>query len=762
MTPRLQTAILIISVALLPLDFQPLRFEPHEPHRAGLLIILVLLAFPTFRRLRFSPLLIAVVIWCIALLLSTIFALSPSRALWGDLIRRMGLLTQLALVAGVFFGAAPNPSRLWRWFWLAGVIVAVYVCLQSVGLIPGLHPDNRPSGPLGVPTFTGGWLVLAGLWAALGMMRETIPQFWRKLAFACGLALMLIALILTESRGAALALAVGCTTAALLWAAVHRARWLALAIPILLLLLVGGVVAITHLNWNDTPLSNFPLIGRLKPAAPDLPRQTREAVWANSLALVREWPVLTNIDGVADQWHSLRPLVGYGHETFEFLLRPAMPGERAIDRAHNDWLDTLLTTGWFGLLARLTLWLAAWWAGLKRLRLNYRGILLASLAGPLVAAILFLNTALLPVAMTFGALVGCWLSLLWTALRRAHFSVEFDGSTWLALTVLTAHIADLQFSFVTVATAWPVWLAIGLLLKPAPVHDDMSADTNLYWVWTGLAGAFLLRAGVFIGASGLALFLLLLVLAATLWIASPIPRIQWRWIVLFWASGWLATIGTTEIIALWDIALISISLLLVAKGSLVSFKPRPVLLAWLAPIWIVLVIWARDIAADIYLTRAMQLPDLPAASEIRPAISLRPWDDRLLAAAGNLALRAAVSTSDMSVTEWLTLARNDLAQAAALNGYDANYAYLLALTEEQFALISPNGDDHIDRADAYFAAATRLWPTQADFWREWARFTFDLRADAILAYDRVQHAIRLDPTDSASHALLVEIEAASQ
>jgi hypothetical protein len=258
-------------------------------------------------------LLIAIVLWCIALLLSTIFALSPSRALWGDLIRRMGLLTQLALVATVFFGAALNLSRVWRWFWLIGVIVAVYTILQSATFIPVLHVDNRPPGPLGVPTFTGGWLVLAGLWAGIGFLHGGIQPRWRKLLFLAGFALMLIALILTESRGAALSLAVGCTTVTLLWAAVHRARWLGLAIPILLLLVGGGVVAARQLDWNNARLSDLPLIGRLNPQAPDLPRQTREEVWSNSLALAHEWPLLTNIDGVADQWHSLRPLVGYGH-----------------------------------------------------------------------------------------------------------------------------------------------------------------------------------------------------------------------------------------------------------------------------------------------------------------------------------------------------------------------------------------------------------------------------------------------------------------
>jgi hypothetical protein len=758
---RLLMSVLLVSVVVLPFDFQPLRFERHEPHRAGLLLILVLFALPAMvrRLLRANPLVFALAIWCSVLIVSALFALSPTRAVFGDLIRRMGLLTQLALVGGVLLGVW-IPAQSWRWFWWAGVGVAAYVCLQSAGIIPNLY-GPRPPGPFGVATYTGGWLVQAGLWAALGMMAAPcdLTQPLRKKIFALGLALMFLALILTESRGAILSLMAGGLTASLLWAAAHASRRLAIGVVCLVILVGGAAMIVSRADWQGTFLSDLPFISRLSPDALDLPRKSREITWTNALAIVREWPVLTNIDGEVDQWHELRPVVGYGQETFEILHRPLMTSDSIIDRAHNDWLDTLLTSGWAGVIARLVLWMSAWWIGLRRMGFKPHSLLLGMGACPIIGGLLTWNSPYLPIGLTIGTLTGSWLYLLWQVLRSKPTSNVSDWKAWLALSILSAHVVDLQFSFETIATAWPAWLAFGLLLVPPQQQTNSHFDSNAIWVCVSLAGALIIRS--ILAVSWLGCMVLLVVLVMLAWAIASLPRRAWRWIITFWFMGVLAALPQSpEIAALWDSALIFAALWLMVGGRIES-AIRPTTLVWAAIVLLVLGLWVRDILADIYLSRAMNLSGEAAADEIRPAVNLRPWDDRLWSAAGNLALQGSVNAPESPDTVWLEIARGDLERASQLNGYDASTAYLLAVMETQYTLIAASDwDSHLERADGYFDAATRLWPTQAYFWREWARFSWELRGDTDAAYIQIQQALRLDSDNQPTSLLLAEIEVA--
>jgi hypothetical protein len=164
-----------------------------------------------------------------------------------------------------------------------------------------------------------------------------------------------------------------------------------------------------------------------------------------------------------------------------------------------------------------------------------------------------------------------------------------------------------------------------------------------------------------------------------------------------------------------------------------------------------------DSSADIHLARALEASGASALSEVESAAASRPRDDRLLAAAGNLELRAAVQSSSPVIHQWLERGRGYLEQAVTLNGYDANYAYLLALTEEQLALINPVAEPYLERADDYFAAAARLWPNQPYFWREWARFVWTWRGDTDAASAYLKETLLLDPQDHAAQDLLAEI-----
>src|SRR5690242_14021990 len=115
----------LFGFVALPLLNDTLRFESYESPRAGFSVVIgmgiVLSALfsclphprspsPQAERgngltslLRF-PLALAVIVWGVSIALSAILSLSPTRSIFGDLYRRMGLLTQLSLIAAFIGG----------------------------------------------------------------------------------------------------------------------------------------------------------------------------------------------------------------------------------------------------------------------------------------------------------------------------------------------------------------------------------------------------------------------------------------------------------------------------------------------------------------------------------------------------------------------------------------------------------------------------------------------------------------------------------
>lgn len=371
------TATMVMAVALLPLMMQPLRLEAHETYRAGVLALLVLVGAFAFswRTLRQNRVLMwAVIVWAIALTLSSLFSLSPARSFGGDLIRRMGWWTQVALILCLFWGARISPAAFWRWLWLAGVVVAAHVGLQAAGLLSNTPLDGRPPGLLGSATFTGGWLMLALLWTTLAL----IGGGWRHLNLvrrvlvSIGLLAMLVALLLVGSRGALFGLVAGAIIALLLWLPTLKqsARALLLVLFTALVILAGLMAASRYASRGGLfTAQNFHTLL--------LSLSFRLELWEDALTIGHDWLTLSDVNGIDDRWAALRPVFGYGPEMFEAPHRVLFDDEIGVfvyqirlDRAHNDWLDTLVTMGWPGVLARLGIWAAIWYTILKRQALN--------------------------------------------------------------------------------------------------------------------------------------------------------------------------------------------------------------------------------------------------------------------------------------------------------------------------------------------------------------------------------------------------------
>jgi O-antigen ligase len=663
-------AFALLAIAVLPIAFQQMRFIPGEPYRAGMLAVLVVFALPALRWRGFAKegrwLIWAALAWCAALCLSTVFSLSPAQSAVGDLYRDMGLWTQLCLTAALFIGAQISLRRAESYFWLAGIAVALFSILQWYGLVHDPDPDvARAAGMLGNATATAGWLVIAILWASMGFGGLKTP--FRKRVFVGGIALMVFALITTGSRGATLALIAGAITATLIYSTIHRLRR-----PILALggILIAGGIGILFLSQ----FTGLPLFPRFRINANDETVQFRIAVWTTAGAVAQTWHTLSNTNNEPDRWSMLRPLVGYGLEMFQFPYQYAVnndphlirePGR--IDRAHNDWFDTLVMMGWGGVLARVFLWVAVWWTALRRLKLAQRGAWLALLVSMGLSAAVAWNAAWFPVAVTLGALIGCWGWLLFCLFfgRQA----ANDPCALLALAVLSAYLVDLQFIFVTVANSLPAWITFGLLLSVPRQEIPLSErqDNDDWSAWLALAGAILIRETIASRDSVFAtIFLLLGIAAAALFFLNPsrraLPVIGSIWLFGF-IGAYLTDPGLS---AIWDVVFIILAFILLARSAGSAVKPLRAILLVAA-----LVLWWSETASDIQLRKAFALPTVPEQTiGIRASAWLRPLDYRIIATAGDKALVASIDASGSSRLDWLLTGTLFLEQASQLNGFD--------------------------------------------------------------------------------------------
>ncbi len=359
----------------------------------------------------------------LVLALATLVSVNPRASLWGSYERQQGLLTLVALLALCLLCAAhlrtrEQFERLWGALLLGSVPVVVYGLCQAAGLDP-LDWQSDAASPvlstIGRANFFGSYLVLL---APLTAGRLLLAR--RRWPLALLLAAQLVTLALTQARGAWVGLAVAALTFALLWAAVTRKRWLAVA-ALAAALLVAGLLAL--LNWPGGPLSTLaelPALERLSTMARSDAGSTaaRLVTWRATLPLI-----------------AARPWFGYGPETMRTVFARVFPPQLVyyqgrqvtMDRAHNFWLDVALSAG----LAGVAAWVALLLAFACRVGRGLR-----------------------------AAAAGSWQRVAWVALTAA----------------VAGHLVDLQFGFELTASATVFWLLLALaaaLARPHPISPAL-------------------------------------------------------------------------------------------------------------------------------------------------------------------------------------------------------------------------------------------------------------------------------------------------
>ena len=331
-------------------------------------------ALQSLRRFITAPFMAPVMAFAGVCLLSVPFSISPATSFWGTPSRMEGAMSSLALLAFFLIVAwelrTTGQVRRVVWAVLLGsttvaLIGVIAHWLDWPPFLPGVQfNEPRASATMGNPIMLGAYLVMAlslltGKLALLWNLRTTLLRnkvFWQTTGLSALLALHLVVLFLTGSRGPWIGLLATLAVFLAIHLMKHR-RWRLLRLQASAVALAGLFALAVNLldlpgQWTD----DNPYLSRAVEMV-DLGSGTgrqRMLIWEGTKNLIVNRPAAAS---AGDPWPWVRPLLGYGHDTLQMAFENVYPPElrrlapeTRVDRAHNLVLDLMVRVGLLGLL----------------------------------------------------------------------------------------------------------------------------------------------------------------------------------------------------------------------------------------------------------------------------------------------------------------------------------------------------------------------------------------------------------------------------
>ena len=230
-----------------------------------------------------------------------------------------------------------------------------YLLFANVYCAAGFGEPNRFDGARSMASFGNATFLAAYLGMVLPFIVSSLFASERRTApkplLYAALFLVATSLMFTFGRGAWLGAAAGIAlTCALQWKQLWASRRI---IAIALFVVIAGVAIVQFSAGSYTVSGRLASILSIEGST-----LTRVQMWESSLPLVAE-----------------RPFLGAGPDTFKYVFGKYKPegwvehmSDPLVDKAHNELLQSAVTTGLAGLAAYLWVLVAFAWAGIVRIR----------------------------------------------------------------------------------------------------------------------------------------------------------------------------------------------------------------------------------------------------------------------------------------------------------------------------------------------------------------------------------------------------------
>ena len=485
-------------------------------------------------RLRSTPLVLPTLILVISYLLSTALSVVPRISFLGSYVRMQGTWTYLSYV--VIFAMVlahvrrrAQVNRILYTVILVSLPISIYGFMQKAGLDPlpwGGDVRERVAANMGNSIFVAAYLIMAifltlerlldSLAAILSTEESSITESLRAGAYFFILAVQIIAIIFTQSRGPWGGLFAGLyvftmlgllllarwargrtrVPAALGWLTRNlRAAWLGL-----IGLTLAGLIFLVVLNVPQGPLNGLcqkRYVGRLCTvfSTTEGTNAVRALIWEGVVdMMLKPHAPIQAPDGTSDPLNVIRPLVGYGPESMWVAYNRFYPPELAHyearnaspDRSHNETFDTLARGGLIQFAAQIFLYASIFYYSLRWLGLmrgyRRRNLFIASLvAGGALGVVtpLIFDGSLrlagigLPAGLVAGMIVYVTADLLLSDRGEiggttGDFAEQTSGRRQLSILVLfaaiVAHFVEVHFGIAIASTLTLFWILAGTLV----------------------------------------------------------------------------------------------------------------------------------------------------------------------------------------------------------------------------------------------------------------------------------------------------------
>jgi len=403
----------------------------------------------------------------VAATLATVFSADVTKSIWSNFERMEGLITYLHLfgyflvLAGLF-----QTKQIWHRFFATSVgvsaAVSFYALTQFLGWAEIHQSGVRLDATLGNATYLAVFL-LFNIFLAAFLWFQTETTKSGKWFYGVSIILNIFVLYNTATRGSILGLLAGVGAVALLTALVKRgrARQIGLGLLLGLALLAGGF----WLARDSQIIQSSPVLSRFAGISlDDTTTQSRFLIWQMALK------------GVAE-----RPILGWGPDNFQLVFSrhydPQMCRQEPwFDRAHNVFVDWLVTTGVVGFLAYLALFVTGAYL-LIRLALAHRSdsnnglIILVGLLAAYGVNNLFVFDNLVSYLLFVATLA--YIHFLTSEAKPVIISHEF-GRTSIKIAAGVTIIAVLAVFYLTVIQ--PARTSATLIKAISPIDASVPAD----------------------------------------------------------------------------------------------------------------------------------------------------------------------------------------------------------------------------------------------------------------------------------------------
>lgn len=349
------------------------------------------------------------------------------------------------------------------------------------------------------------------LWVGAALLlKQRITGYVLIVLYSTLLAIQLVALLFSQSRGPQFGFLGGLFVFAVLLALVGGGKRRVAGkatlggLVVLVIVLVGALLVgvIGLINVPGSPLSqmrDLPYVGRLGRVfeVEGGTGRVRVLIWQGALQLIVPHEPLSSPLTGDDAFNAIRPLIGYGPETMYVAYNKFYPPELGTlesrnatpDRSHNETFDALVTTGLFGFVAENLLFLTIFYLALKWLGLipsiRGRNLFVALWFGiGVVAAVVFglaLGWEYIGVALPGGMMLGMLLYLVAVALRgQTPIDLGSPKTLWLIalFALFVSHFIEIHFGIAILSTRVYFWFFAAVFVVIG-AGKQMEGETTL-------------------------------------------------------------------------------------------------------------------------------------------------------------------------------------------------------------------------------------------------------------------------------------------